>query len=47
VPCGGIIPVQVATAAPAVGDTLTGAGYGQTATDWTIGALHTGSFAVT
>ncbi|MFF2858937.1 S1 family peptidase [Streptomyces rubiginosohelvolus] len=45
-PAVGITPVTLATSPVRAGDTLTGAGYGRTATAWVPDRLHTGSFAV-
>ncbi|AWK09503.1 FG-GAP-like repeat-containing protein [Streptomyces spongiicola] len=45
-PATGITPVAMAVASPAVGDTLTVAGYGRTKTEWAPTKLHTGSFTI-
>ena len=46
-PVTGIGPVSLAATPGAGGDIVTGAGYGHTAGDWSVGTLHTGSFTVT
>ncbi|MEV5162824.1 S1 family peptidase, partial [Streptomyces sp. NPDC053728] len=45
-PVSGPSFLHPATAAPAAGESLTGAGYGRTADTWVPDSLHAGSFAV-
>lgn len=45
-PVTDVTPVALATTAPAVGEELTLAGYGRTATEWAPLNLHTGAFSV-
>ncbi|MFK4099283.1 trypsin-like serine protease [Streptomyces sp. NPDC019531] len=45
-PVTGVSPIALATAAPTAGETLTLAGYGRTATEWSPLSLHTGTFTV-
>ncbi|MGK3937262.1 trypsin-like serine protease [Streptomyces caeruleatus] len=45
-PVTGVNPIALATAAPTAGETLTLAGYGRTATEWSPLSLHTGAFTV-
>lgn len=45
-PTSGIVPVALATAAPATGETLKAAGYGRTKTQWVPDQLHSSPFSV-
>ncbi|MGW2874569.1 trypsin-like serine protease, partial [Kitasatospora sp. NPDC001225] len=45
-PVDGIAPLRVATAAPAVGQTLRVPGYGRTKDEWAPLKLHTGAFSL-
>ncbi|MFI1645702.1 trypsin-like serine protease [Streptomyces avidinii] len=43
-PVTDVVPVKLATAAPAAGVDLAAAGFGRTKTDWVPGKVHTGAF---
>ncbi|MFJ4206227.1 S1 family peptidase [Streptomyces sviceus] len=45
-PVTNVTPIALGTAAPTAGETLTLAGYGRTATEWSPLSLHTGGFSV-
>ncbi|MGW0735105.1 S1 family peptidase [Streptomyces sp. NPDC002851] len=45
-PTSGIVPVPLASTAPATGETLQAAGYGRTATQWVPDRLHSSAFTV-
>ncbi|MEV8312471.1 FG-GAP-like repeat-containing protein [Streptomyces flavidovirens] len=45
-PVTDIAPVAVSPAAPAAGETLRGAGYGRTKTEWIPNRMHSGAFTV-
>ncbi|MGW2680408.1 trypsin-like serine protease [Streptomyces sp. NPDC001436] len=46
-PVSGVVPVKVATTAPAASDKLIASGFGRTKTEWVPNKLHSAAFTVT